>query len=616
MNGPEYNPPPSPLPGQASQYVEQVVAPVLKLLLFLLEERRVCDLEAIPPNFVFELRDGLGLSRCAILQRVPGESLSGPRFTFLAFASKEAISCEKVLDISSRSECLSLLEKGHWLPINDELLDVEASLHDLDKFSPKDGDFSCVGFPLLKNHELAGLLIFDLCQAKFPGYLLDLGQLVARLLSLRLRSKFDNVAPDQTWDAGDSLSAASCENSLLPTVILDGASRLILNLNRAASVIFQKEVGHADRQFIGRELKTLMPAAAHFLSSLEIALDRHKSFSCFSLSSDDLCAYGISAVLITRGQAGLINLQFIAGSLIEAGEENAPVQSPKNSPESDEEMGRRFACERWLRQTIGKLHASLDRDYLLQTLADNLGRAFKVTRCLIIRTDGFANPMVTHEYVEPELSPLGLGRTGQFPLFTLKLFEKKTASYADVRELVGRLSVRDIETLEENSVRGITGGPLFYQGTTFGVVILVNANKTRALTSEEVDLLDAVLVQASIAFAHSSAYHQLKDQLFHMSLLGNLAKQLTSALEVASKNQGRGEDKPGPQEGASESSGLSARELEVLRLIASGLPNKEVGQRLFLTESTVELHASRIRKKLGLKSRTALVKYACDHGLT
>ncbi|MBL0184760.1 MAG: response regulator transcription factor [Candidatus Obscuribacter sp.] len=43
--------------------------------------------------------------------------------------------------------------------------------------------------------------------------------------------------------------------------------------------------------------------------------------------------------------------------------------------------------------------------------------------------------------------------------------------------------------------------------------------------------------------------------------------------------------------------------------------NKEIAQRLFLTESTVELHASRIRKKLKLKSRTALVKYACDNGL-
>jgi DNA-binding NarL/FixJ family response regulator len=60
---------------------------------------------------------------------------------------------------------------------------------------------------------------------------------------------------------------------------------------------------------------------------------------------------------------------------------------------------------------------------------------------------------------------------------------------------------------------------------------------------------------------------------------------------------------------------LSGRELEVLRLIASGMSNREIAQHLFLTESTVELHASRIRKKLKLKSRTALVKFACDNHL-
>jgi two-component system response regulator NreC len=65
----------------------------------------------------------------------------------------------------------------------------------------------------------------------------------------------------------------------------------------------------------------------------------------------------------------------------------------------------------------------------------------------------------------------------------------------------------------------------------------------------------------------------------------------------------------------SESPPLSSREMEVLCLIASGYANREIAQRLFLTESTVELHASRIRKKLNLKSRTALVKYACDNSL-
>jgi DNA-binding NarL/FixJ family response regulator len=97
-----------------------------------------------------------------------------------------------------------------------------------------------------------------------------------------------------------------------------------------------------------------------------------------------------------------------------------------------------------------------------------------------------------------------------------------------------------------------------------------------------------------------------------MNVIGNLTQQLTNTLELASRattqlgKEDRQSDPP---------SSLSQRELEVLRLIALGLANREIAQRLFLTESTVELHASRIRKKLKLKSRTALVKFACDHNL-
>ncbi len=99
-----------------------------------------------------------------------------------------------------------------------------------------------------------------------------------------------------------------------------------------------------------------------------------------------------------------------------------------------------------------------------------------------------------------------------------------------------------------------------------------------------------------------------------MNLLGNLTQQLTNTLELVSRS-GKAEPNEERARLAGNAPPLSLRELEVLKLIAGGLANREIAQRLFLTESTVELHASRIRKKLKLKSRTALVKYACDNGL-
>lgn len=61
---------------------------------------------------------------------------------------------------------------------------------------------------------------------------------------------------------------------------------------------------------------------------------------------------------------------------------------------------------------------------------------------------------------------------------------------------------------------------------------------------------------------------------------------------------------------------LSARELEVFRFLAEGLTNAEIARRLVISPSTVQTHRARIQDKLGVHSRSALVKYAVRHGLT
>jgi DNA-binding NarL/FixJ family response regulator len=61
--------------------------------------------------------------------------------------------------------------------------------------------------------------------------------------------------------------------------------------------------------------------------------------------------------------------------------------------------------------------------------------------------------------------------------------------------------------------------------------------------------------------------------------------------------------------------GLTRRELDVVRLVAAGLTNRAVAQRLFLSEKTVARHLSNIYAKLDLPSRAAATAYAYDHGL-
>lgn len=62
--------------------------------------------------------------------------------------------------------------------------------------------------------------------------------------------------------------------------------------------------------------------------------------------------------------------------------------------------------------------------------------------------------------------------------------------------------------------------------------------------------------------------------------------------------------------------GLSPREVEVLRLVASGEANKSIAAQLFISERTVERHLSNIFAKLNVSSRTAAAAFAFEHGLT
>jgi two-component system, NarL family, response regulator NreC len=66
---------------------------------------------------------------------------------------------------------------------------------------------------------------------------------------------------------------------------------------------------------------------------------------------------------------------------------------------------------------------------------------------------------------------------------------------------------------------------------------------------------------------------------------------------------------------AIDNDGLSSRETEVLRLIALGYTSAEIARTLHLSRRTVDSHRARIHRKLGLKTRAQLVRYATQAGV-
>jgi two-component system, NarL family, response regulator LiaR len=70
-----------------------------------------------------------------------------------------------------------------------------------------------------------------------------------------------------------------------------------------------------------------------------------------------------------------------------------------------------------------------------------------------------------------------------------------------------------------------------------------------------------------------------------------------------------------PDERKREDLHITRRELEILELIAQGLSNREIAEKLFVSENTVKTHSSRVFDKLGARRRTQAVQLGKEFGL-
>ena len=119
---------------------------------------------------------------------------------------------------------------------------------------------------------------------------------------------------------------------------------------------------------------------------------------------------------------------------------------------------------------------------------------------------------------------------------------------------------------------------------------------------------------AALASAWSPEEADLRDALAGLRELG--ASAAAAAVRRRMRLRGVKTIPRGPRRATRAApAGLTAREQEVLALLADGLPDREISERLFISERTVHHHVSAVLSKIGVSSRTAAVKEAARLGI-
>jgi DNA-binding NarL/FixJ family response regulator len=133
-----------------------------------------------------------------------------------------------------------------------------------------------------------------------------------------------------------------------------------------------------------------------------------------------------------------------------------------------------------------------------------------------------------------------------------------------------------------------------------------------------VGLTPAPALRAKNERAIASARAKLGEEAFAAAWAAggdlSLEQAVAEAQTVAIDAGQAAEPEPAPRHDAAVGA-LSPRELEVLKLVAEGLTNAQVAERLFVSPRTVNAHLNSIYHKLGVGSRSAATRFAFEHDL-
>lgn len=266
--------------------------------------------------------------------------------------------------------------------------------------------------------------------------------------------------------------------------------------------------------------------------------------------------------------------------------------------------------EALLNRLIVNIHGSLELADTLERSTKSLLAEFNVSRVIVClneedRSDMKIRRQMTQEDVKP-ISDKSI------------LFEKYHDLLLDIGERRPLVVLQDDTFPFAQDVRSemlkydilsMLMVPLVYRGKLMGLIHLDQTDSIRLWSVSEINLLTRIANQLSIALSQSKLYQIVEAQSTSITKLTDLCSQLNEVVGSTKELTERTESREKVRVK------LSARELEVLKQVAKGLSNKEIAKELHITEGTTEVHVSRLRKKLSVNSRAALVRFAYENHL-
>ncbi len=263
-----------------------------------------------------------------------------------------------------------------------------------------------------------------------------------------------------------------------------------------------------------------------------------------------------------------------------------------------------------LNRLIIAIHSSLDPEDIVDRAAQSIAEEFRASRTIICTiSDSLEKIKIARQVTTPAIDLIS------DKSMVLARYHDLLLDVAERRPLVVNHDdsfpfACDVRSDMINyGIKSMLMLPLIYRGKLMGLIHLDDCTELRVWTPAQINLLFRIANQLAIAMSQARFYQIVETQSRSIDKLTELCGQLNT---VVSTTRQFTEKQEGQERVRVK---LSTREIEVLQQVAQGLSNREVAESLHITEGTTEVHVSRLRKKLSLSSRAALVRYAYENHL-